>query len=209
MRYSLWHLTYHRLVDDLAAFVLAGGKSSRMGRDKAFLQLGNETLLARSLKLASAVSERVRIVGDPKKLAGFAPVIEDIHRDCGPLGGIHAALSSTAAELNLMLAVDLPFLEPAFLGYLTAEAKKCDAVVTVPRAGGGFQPLCAVYRREFAALAEEALRSQRNKIDVLFGRIKPRIIDEQELTRAGFSPEMFRNLNTPEDLADALRKIDR
>ena len=180
-----------------------------MGRDKAFLQLGNETLLARSLKLARALSERVSILGDKSKFASFAPVLEDVYRDSGPLGGIHAALSSTAAELNLMLAVDLPFLELSFLESLIVEAKKADAMVTVPRAGGGFQPLCAVYRREFAALADEALRSHRNKIDLLFLDISLRVIEEEELKRAGFSAEMFRNVNTPQDHEDALRKIGR
>lgn len=194
---------------DLATFILAGGKSSRMGRDKAFLSFAGETLLARSLKLARAVSDHVSIVGNAEKFVAFAPVIEDIYRDCGPLGGIHAALSSRAAELNLILAVDLPFLDSNFLEYLIAEARKCDAIVTVPQISGRFQPLCAIYRREFSALAEEALRSHRNKIDLLFAKIKPRVIHEDELTRAGFPPEMFRNLNTPEDLEEAMARINR
>jgi molybdopterin-guanine dinucleotide biosynthesis protein A len=194
---------------DLAAFILAGGKSSRMGRDKAFLEFRGETLLARSLKLARAVSEHVRIVGNAEKFSAFAPVIEDIYRDCGPLGGIHAALSSIIAELNFMLAVDLPFLDSNLLEYLTVEAKKSDALVTVPKAGAGFQPLCAIYRRDFGTLADEALRHHHNQIDLLFAKINPRIIDERELTRAGFSPEMFRNLNTPEDLEEATARINR
>lgn len=192
----------------MAVFILAGGKSTRMGRDKAFLQLGNETLLSRSLKLAHAVSERVSIVGDAKKFAAFAPVVKDVYRDCGPLGGIHAALTATSAELNLMLAVDLPFLQPDLLEYVIGQAKKSDAMVTVPRAGGGFQPLCAAYRRDFRNLADDALRNRKNKIDLLFAKIEPRIIGEEELSRAEFSPEIFRNLNTPEDLQEALARID-
>lgn len=196
-------------MDDLAVFILTGGKSSRMGRDKAFLSFAGETLLARSLKLARAVSEHVSIVGAAEKFAVFAPVIEDVCRDCGPLGGIHAALSSTDAELNLMLAVDLPFLDSNFLEYLITEARKSDAIVTVPHVGGGFQPLCAIYRREFGALADEALRNHANKIDLLFANIKLRLIDEEELTSAGFSPEMFRNLNTPADLEEAIASLNR
>lgn len=179
-----------------------------MGHDKAFLDFRGETLLARSLALARAVSTQVSIVGDSKKFGGFAPVVEDVHRDCGPLGGIHAALSVSTAEKNLILAVDLPFIEVHFLEFLIAEASKSQAIVTVPQVAGRFQPLCAIYRSDLRSLAEDALRDHRNKIDLLFAKIRPRIIPEEELSRAGFSSGIFRNLNTPEDFKDALRDID-
>ncbi len=190
---------YHHGVDEITAFILAGGSSSRMGTDKAFLELGGRTLLARALELAGAVARDVRIVGDAKKFASFGTVVEDVYRNCGPLGGIHAALAGTSSELNLMLPVDLPFLRPAFLEYLTAQAREATAVVTVPQAAGGWQPLCAVYRRSFLRVAEQALREGRNKIDALFAAVETRVLDEPELSRAGFAEDMFRNLNTPEE----------
>lgn len=188
---------------NVTAFVLAGGKSTRMGADKAFLQWRGEIFLDRALKLLRTVAEDVRIVGDGKKFAGFGcEVVEDVYRERGPLGGIHAALTSSGSELNLMLAVDLPLMKPEFLAYLIAEARKTDATVTVPNTAGGLQPLCAVYRREFAPIAEESLKAGKNKIDPLFAKVKTRVVEEQEIVRAGFSAEMFRNLNTPEDLAE-------
>jgi molybdenum cofactor guanylyltransferase len=187
----------------VTAFVLAGGKSSRMGSDKAFLRLGDETLLARALKLAGAVAGEVRIVGETKKFAGFAQVVEDVYRNRGPLAGIHAALSSSATGLNLMLAVDLPFVGPKFLEHLLLQARESGATVTVPRAASGLQPLCAAYRLEFAEVAERSLREGKNKIDSLFAKVKTRVIGEDELQRAGFSAEMFRNLNTPEEFESA------
>jgi molybdopterin-guanine dinucleotide biosynthesis protein A len=194
-------------MSDVTAFVLAGGKSTRMGADKAFLQWENETLLDRALRLAGAVAEEVRIVGDAKRFSRPASaVIADVYRDRGPLGGIHAALSSTASELNLMLAVDLPLMKPEFLAYLIAQARESGAIVTVPRAGGGFQPLCAVYRREFAGTAEDSLQAGKNKIDPLFAKVRARVIEQGELVRAGFSAEMFRNVNTPEDLEQVRAK---
>jgi molybdopterin-guanine dinucleotide biosynthesis protein A len=189
----------------VTAFVLAGGKSARMGSDKAFLQLGDETLLSRALKVAGAVTGEVWIVGDAKKFAVFGRVIEDVYHDRGPLGGIHAALSNSATELNLMLAVDLPFVGPEFLEYLLLRARESGAMVTVPRAGGGLQPLCAAYRRRFAEVAEQSLREGKNKIDSLFATVETRVIEEDELVRAGFSAGMFRNLNTPEELEKAKR----
>lgn len=187
----------------VTAFVLAGGKSARMGRDKAFLQIGGETLLSRALKLAAAVSEEVRIVGDSKRFAAFGRVVDDVYRERGPLGGIHAALSSSTTELNLMLAVDLPFIQPEFLEYLLRRARESGATVTVPRMGPGLQPLCAAYRRGFAEVAEQSLLKGRNKIDSLFASVETCAIEENELMLAGFSAEMFQNVNTPEELEKA------
>jgi molybdopterin-guanine dinucleotide biosynthesis protein A len=109
---------YHLHVSAGSVFILAGGKSSRMQVDKAFLELGGRTLLVRTIELARMVAENVTIIGDPAKFAAFAPVVPDIYSDCGPLAGIHAALLQSQTDLNLMLAVDLPFLNPRVLNYL-------------------------------------------------------------------------------------------
>jgi molybdenum cofactor guanylyltransferase len=193
-------------VAHLTVFVLAGGKSSRMGADKALLELAGQTLLQRTLELGRAVSEDVRIVGAHEKFGEFAPVVEDKYPNRGPLGGIHAALASTSSEFNLVVAVDLPFLEKRFLQHLVAEALASDAVVTLAR-GGGLQPLCAVYRREFAVLAEQALAAGRNKIDTLFAQTSVRIMEEDELARFAFSPAMFDNLNTQEEWERARQRL--
>ncbi len=193
---------------DVTAFVLAGGKSTRMGVDKAFVILDGRTLLARTLELARSVTVDVRIVGDPAKFAPFGPVIEDVFRGCGPLAGIHAALRASQTDLNLILAVDVPLISPALLQYLITRARtSATATVTIVRANGGWQPLCAVYRREFADAAEEALNAGRYKIDALFATQQMHAIEEDELKTAGFSSNMFRNLNTQEELAKASEEI--
>lgn len=185
---------------DVTAFILAGGKSLRMGADKAFVEFDGHTLLARALELARSVATEVRIVGSQAKFGSFAPAVEDVFRDCGPLGGIHAALLASQTELNLMLAVDMPLIPAAFLRYLIGQAREApSAMVVVPR-DGNWQPLCAVYRRGFSLAAETALRAGRNKIDPLFQMVPTRAIDEKDLARAGFSLTIFRNLNTPEEL---------
>lgn len=113
--------------------------------------------------------------------------------------------AGVGTDLNLVLAVDLPFVSPALLHFLMGQAREGGAIVTLPRAGKGWQPLCAVYRRAFADAAETALRAGRYKVDTLFDSALTRAIGEEELRSAGFSPEVFRNLNTPEELADARR----
>jgi molybdenum cofactor guanylyltransferase len=192
---------------DVTAFILAGGKSTRMGTDKAFVALDGRTLLARALDLARSATPDARIVGDPAKFASFAPAVEDLFRNCGPLGGIHSALRSSQTELNLILAVDVPFVSSALLQYLISRARNsASATVTVAKAGGGWQPLCAVYRREFADAAEQSLRAGHYKIDTLFNATNTQAITEEELEEAGFSPKIFRNLNTPEDLETVQRR---
>jgi len=189
----------------LNAFVLAGGKSSRMGTDKAFVELNGQTLLQRTLELVRPIGQKVWILGSRQKFGPYRTVIEDEFLNHGPLGGIHAALRATDEELNLILAVDMPFVESGFLEYLAKCAKETAAVVTAPRAEGRWQPLCAVYRREFAVLAEQALQADKNKIDPLFSVVAVRAIEDTELRGKGFSPEMFRNLNTPEEV-EAMRR---
>ena len=202
---------YHRgmgdVTSDVTAFILAGGKSTRMGSDKAFVEWEGQMLLARSLGLARCVASDVRIVGSREKFAEFAPVVEDEFRDCGPLGGIHAALKASQTKLNLILAVDMPFVSVAFLHYLLSQARSAvEAVVVVPQAGGSWQPLCAIYRQGFAVAAEHALRAGRNRIDSLFDAVQLRVIDENELNVAGFSINIFRNLNTPRDFEAEKRR---
>jgi molybdopterin-guanine dinucleotide biosynthesis protein A len=187
---------------DIVGLILAGGKSTRMGTDKAFVMLDGETLLGRALNLTRSVTADVRIVGSAEKFEAFAPVVEDVFRDCGPLGGIHAGLRTSSAELNLVLAVDVPFVSEELLRYLIARARKSAAIAIVPQTRG-WQPLCAVYRREFADAAEVALRAGRYKIAELFSAVETEKIDESELESAGFSSAMFRNLNTQQDLAEA------
>jgi len=189
---------------DLSAFILAGGQSTRMGRDKALVTIGGRTLLERVLESARAVTDDVRIVGDPAKYAAFAPTIPDIFPGCGPLAGIHAALRTSDREVNLILAVDVPFVTAELLRYLIDRAEELPmSLATVVRTTNGWQPLCAVYRREFAELAEKSMRGGRYKIDALFDASGTRVIVEEELHAAGFSEGLFRNLNTPEELEKA------
>jgi molybdopterin-guanine dinucleotide biosynthesis protein A len=203
----LFHMEQPKL--SRMGFVLAGGKSSRMGTDKAFLEFGGQTLLDRALAVEGAVCDGVMIVGDPDKFAKYGtpkcgstkypPVVADIFPGCGPLAGIHAALAHSSAELNLMLAVDMPFVSTELLAFLFKIAEEDDAIITVPRVGKGLQPLCAVYRPVFRATAEQALRAGNYKVDAAFSGVRIRVIEEDELAGAGFSERFFFNVNTAQD----------
>lgn len=194
---------------DVTVFVLTGGKSERMGSDKALLRLPTgEALLERALAVGASVARETRIVGSREKYAEYAwagEIVEDMYPRQGPLAGIQAALKSSATEWNVVIAVDMPLVSSELLGWLVERAKKSGAVVTVPRAKSGrYESLCAVYRRDFLIVAEAALREARNKIDPLYAQVKMRVLEPEEMSAAGFGPELFENCNTKEDLQRVL-----
>ena len=176
-----------------------------MGSDKALLQFDGITLLERALQTSHAVAEKVYIVGARQRYGQFGEVIEDIYADCGPLGGIHAGLSATETELNLMLSVDMPLMTSRFLEWLLRQAQQTPEWIVVPDALGGLQPLSAAYRRQTRVAAERALKRGDYKISTLFSVVPTCRISAQEIAAAGFSPEILRNINTAEEFEELVR----
>jgi len=180
-----------------------------MGQDKAAVTLNGRTLLEHALAALRTVCRDVAVLGTYERYGSLAPVYEDIHPGCGPLGGIHAALSNSQTAFNLVIAVDTPFLVPDFLSYLAERALESGMVVTTPEIDDYTQPLCTVYSLDFLPIAERAIRSGSYKITPLFPRGKTLVIKESELKRFAFGAEMFENLNTPEDMDRARRRFSR
>jgi molybdenum cofactor guanylyltransferase len=145
----------------IEAFVLAGGRSRRMGRDKALLEWDGSTLIERALGSLRGVSSTVRIVGDREDLSSFAPVVADTFPGSGPLGGIHAALAASNHDWNLFLPVDQPLLPAGFLRWMLTRVALTEAVATVPIVAGLPQPLCAVYHRAIEPALREVLTAGR------------------------------------------------
>ena len=186
-------------MENVTAFILAGGRSSRMGSDKALLTLGEQTMLQGALRTVSQVTNTVRISGPKDRYQQFGEVIEDIYEESGPLGGIHAALSATSTDLNLMLSVDMPRMTPEFLKWLLERAGTVQEFIIVPDAAGGPQPLCAVYRRAALESVTQALQQGEYKIGRLFSQVPTRILSEREIVENGFSVTIFQNVNTPDE----------
>lgn len=180
-----------------------------MGENKAFIDFRGQTLLDRALATLRAACGSVTIVGDPQTFFSYHPVVPDLFPGSGPLAGIHTALTHSSTELNLLLAVDMPFVRPELLRFLLQKAEDgahaSTAFVTIPQTSRGLQPLCAIYRRAFAPVAEKAMRSGNYKIDATFGDIPIHVIAEQQLAAAGFSEKDFFNVNTPDDRRSADR----
>jgi molybdopterin-guanine dinucleotide biosynthesis protein A len=188
-------------------FVLAGGLSSRMGRDMALLRLDGAPLVGIAVGKLRAAGLGARIVGVRPDLAGYAPVVEDLRPGCGPLGGIEAALAASESELNVFIPVDLPLLPADFLQWMVDRASVSGAGVTVPRVLGRAQPLCCVIRREMVALIGRALDAGQHKVMPALASGSVDLFDVEALApiQRGWPVEpihrWFQNLNFPEDLA--------
>ena len=191
---------------NVTGFVLAGGKSSRMGTDKAVLPLQGRTLLEQVRAILEQVCGKVFILGSRALYERFGECIEDVFVDCGPLGGIHAALVSSITPYSLITAVDTPFIDVEFFSYMIERALNSSAIVTAPRVGGVVQPACSVFSRDFLPLAEAALKAGKYKVEPVFPRERTLLLTEDDWKQFAKAEEMFENLNTPDDFERARKR---
>jgi molybdopterin-guanine dinucleotide biosynthesis protein A len=197
--------------------ILAGGKSSRLGRDKASELLAGRTLLQRAVDACEGIASRYVLV----KARGQAlPVVrapvpvdtlEDAYPETGPLGGIYTGLvslgDSTGDQVALVLACDMPLLQPAMLGALLRLALGYDAVV--PVRDGLPEPLCAAYAPRCAEAAGRLLDGGAYKLAGLLDRVRTRFLDEAEWQQWDAEGLSFLNVNREEDLARARVYLER
>jgi molybdopterin-guanine dinucleotide biosynthesis protein A len=190
-------------------FVLAGGRSSRMGRDKALLSHAGRPLVAHAVSLLRTAGLEPHILGSRPDLAQYAPVIEDLHPGCGPLGGIEAALTASNSEWNAFVSVDVPLLPAFFLRYLCERAAITGAAATVPTVGGRLNPLCAVYHRSLLPDIKQRIEAGDYKVmHVIEDHTNSDVFIVESVAAARddwpVAPPLhrwFQNLNTPEDMA--------
>lgn len=192
----------------ISGFILVGGKSSRMGEDKALLQIDGQTLLARSIALLRPLCESVCLIGSGARYSQLGldvEILEDRVEPCGPLGGILTGLLNSTPEYALFLACDLPLMTEKFLHYLAGAAltEKPDVVVPVNRSGE-YEPLCAVYSRKCIPWIESARARHQMKISDFYPLVERlRVIGTGEILHFSRDFKIFSNLNTPEEFAAA------
>ena len=181
--------------------LLAGGKSFRMGRDKAAVLFEGRLLWERQLATLAALQPRELFISgkpDGPYIGRGTEVIADLHPGCGPLSGLEAACWRMQTPLLCMLAIDLPWMTAAFLEQLVKKAT-LDGRGIVPRNGDYFEPLAAVYPRAILNLVGEHLRHGDHSMQ----RLIQRAVD-LDLMIVYSLPEderpLFRNVNTPADL---------
>jgi molybdopterin-guanine dinucleotide biosynthesis protein A len=184
----------------VSGFVLAGGRSSRMGGDKARLEIGDQPLLLRAVNLLKAYMSSVAILG-PAGLYEFIydPVIPDLWPGEGPLAAILTALEHSDSEWNIFLACDLPLVTDRFIDLLIRCVMISDADAVVPRTADGWQPLSAAYHVRCRTAFAQAIKEGRRSIVGLLEEIRVRVITQSDIVNAGLSNSEFANMNTPED----------
>jgi molybdopterin-guanine dinucleotide biosynthesis protein A len=188
------------------AIVLAGGRSTRLGQDKAALEFGGRPLLAHVVKAVSSVCEGVIIAGGwrtqehwPEISASWVP---DVPGVAGPLAGLRAGIAAAAHPLCLAVACDMPFLSPPLLAHLLDSIGDSDTCVPVIH--GSAQPLHAVYSNRSLPTIDSLIRLGRRSVQDLLGRLRVTYVGEQQC--AEFDPPGLStfNMNTPEDVRFAL-----
>jgi len=185
----------------MTGFVLAGGASKRMGRSKAHLLIGHETMIERQIHLLRSVCRSVAVLGPPEAFRGITvPVFADRFPGRGPLAGLFTGLLHSHTEYNLFLGCDLPFMRVGFLRYLCGRALESGADATVPESRAhGFHPLSAVYRRRALWGIRASLLAGQSKVSSFFWRVRCQVLTTGEISRAGFGLRVFDNMNTLED----------
>jgi molybdenum cofactor guanylyltransferase len=181
-------------------FVVAGGRSRRMGRDKALLPWSGSTLLDLTLaRLKTCCREVAILCGPERRYADHGvPVAPDLVHGKGPIGALLTGLSLLAGEPGLFLAVDLPHVPAALLAHLLGLAPGHDVVV--PVSAHGPEPLCAVYSPACLEPVRTRIEAGQLKMTGFWPAVRVREVAEDELRPYGDPALLFHNINTPRDL---------
>ncbi|HKQ85702.1 MAG TPA: molybdenum cofactor guanylyltransferase [Candidatus Acidoferrales bacterium] len=196
------------------AFILAGGVSSRMGRDKHSLELAGVPIILRTLRLVLPLTKKVTIVGAvslslPLEVIAVADDDYDLPTETGksksPLFGIATALSHSESPWILILACDLPYLTGDWLAWLIARAEKSGAQIVMPYTAQNPQPLAAMYRRECGPAIVRSLRSGVRRVKDALAQFTIEALPESEWRQ--FDPEgiVLKSMNTPSDYDEACK----
>jgi molybdopterin-guanine dinucleotide biosynthesis protein A len=193
----------------IEGFILVGGASSRMGRDKARLELKGRSFVERIAAALACVTVRVSVVGarEGESADWHLPVVPDVFAKWGALGGLHAALEACRAPWAAVVACDLPFVTGELFARLAALRENFDAVVPV-QPDGHRQPLCALYRVEpCRGRAAQLIASGERRPRALLDSARTRWVEMDELADLAGAPLFFTNVNTPEDHARAIKTV--
>ena len=195
----------------LAAFILAGGRSTRMGRDKAMLEIDGVTMIDRAIDLARRAGIAPVVVGSfgENRRTLSARVIPDDWPGAGPLGGIATALRETRTPWNLVMACDMPYLTVEWLEFLSRRASASRADAVVPKNKNGAEPICAMYHQRAEVAIRGALESGIRKVTDGLAKLRVEYVEREEWK--GFDSEglLFKNMNEPADYEEAKARLGR
>jgi molybdopterin-guanine dinucleotide biosynthesis protein A len=185
-----------------AGFLLAGGMSTRMGRNKALLVFEGETLAERALGKLRDICPEVAIAGGAPELSRFGRLIPDAWPGCGPLAGIVTALEQSACEWNLFLPVDMPFIPGEALRMMLQMGCGGEGLVVVPQVAERIHPLCGAYSKRVLPVLHAQLKAGRLKMKQAIEATK-----SFSYMQWDHKPEWFLNVNTPQEFSALSRPL--
>jgi len=196
---------------EVTGVLLAGGKSRRMGEDKRYLVVGEQTLLERGLVVLRSIFQEVLVViaQDSPPLDVDARVVRDLVPDCGSLGGVYTGLTQATAPCIFVVACDMPFLDQAVIAQFTSRRATADIVMA--KLAARLHPMHALYGKRCLPVLEQMIRARQLKIQemVSHASLRVRYVTEAELLTLDPSGRSFQNVNTPADLEVARSLLAR
>jgi molybdenum cofactor guanylyltransferase len=193
-----------------SGFILVGGESSRMGRDKALLEIAAEPLVLRMARLVRAViGSAPRLIGSSEPYRQFElKIVQDDWPGAGPLGAVATALRVSKADWNLVIACDLPYLTSEWLQFLVARAQRTSADTVLPVNFSGAEPLCAMYHKRCESALRSALENGIRKVTDGLAKLRLECIEPAEWRPFDAEGLLFKNMNSPADYDEARRRLD-
>jgi molybdopterin-guanine dinucleotide biosynthesis protein A len=196
---------------EVTGVILAGGKSRRMGEDKRYLVVGEQTLLERGLGVIRSIFQEVLIViaQDSPPLDVDAKVVRDLLPDCGSLGGLYTGLMQATTPWIFVVACDMPFLDQAVIGQFTSRRATADIVMA--KLDGRLHPMHALYGKRCLPALEQMIQARQLKIQEIVSQSSLRVqyVTEAELLTIDPSWRSFQNVNSPSDLEAARSLLAR
>ena len=184
----------------MAAIILAGGKSIRMGENKAFIEVDGVPIISRIYSLFKELFEEVIIVTNQKDLFKNldSRIYTDLVPDKGALGGLYTGIFFSSFQYSFCVACDMPFIKKALVQYLIKNTK--DEDVIVPRTSDGLQPLHAIYSKNCLEPIRKIIEQGKYKIIDFYRLVRVKIVEENDFLPLDPFRESFINVNTPEEL---------
>ncbi len=190
--------------NSITPFILAGGKSRRMGTNKSFVRLGGKPLIEIIVKKVTEIFANKPVI-ITNHFADYAyldcDMVSDIVKDKGPLGGIHAGLTSASTPYLFVFACDMPFVEKKFVDYMISRLR--DEDILIPKNGERVEPLHAIYSKRCLPAVEKHLNEDHRRVQDFFGDVNIAYVEQYEMNRLNLSEGYFINVNTVEDLSKA------
>ena len=189
----------------VSCIILAGGRSSRLGVEKAFLEIGGRPIIERVVERMTMLGDEVILVtNNPEQFAYLGLcMVGDVQPGQGALGGLYSGLLAVNNDYSVVVACDMPFLNLNLLRYMILLTPEQDVVI--PRLGNELEPLHAIYSRECLEPIERALSRGERRVVAFLPEVRVRYVDWHEIGILDAKYLSFFNVNTREDWERALQ----